>query len=131
MFAGHHRLDNLVLLIDNNDLQAGGHTKNILNVEPVPEKFEAFGFKARRINGNSVTSRPASKVALLELVDCLIDARARLSLIGLPENLEEVLIDIHGLPIWVDSIVHGDHDVHCLIDIREIAGSHGAEHCCA
>jgi transketolase len=54
MFAGHHKLDNLVLLIDNNDLQAGGHTKNILSVEPVPEKFEAFGFKARRINGNSV-----------------------------------------------------------------------------
>jgi len=55
MFAGHHKLDNLVFLIDNNDLQAGGHTKNILSVEPVPEKFEAFGFKARRINGNSVT----------------------------------------------------------------------------
>jgi transketolase len=54
MFAGHHKLDNLVLLIDNNDLQAGGHTRNILSVEPVPEKFEAFGFKARRINGNSV-----------------------------------------------------------------------------
>lgn len=54
MFAGHHKLDNLVLLIDNNDLQAGGNTRNILNVEPVPEKFEAFGFKARRVNGNSI-----------------------------------------------------------------------------
>jgi transketolase len=54
MFAGHHKLDNLVLLIDNNDLQAGGHTRNILSVEPVPEKFEAFGFKARRVNGNSI-----------------------------------------------------------------------------
>lgn len=54
MFAGHHKLDNLVLLIDNNDLQAGGHTRNILSVEPVPEKFEAFGFKTRRVNGNSI-----------------------------------------------------------------------------
>jgi transketolase len=54
MFAGHHKLDNLVLLIDNNDLQAGGSTRNILRVEPVPEKFEAFGFKARRVNGNSI-----------------------------------------------------------------------------
>lgn len=54
MFAGHHKLDNLVLLIDNNDLQAGGNTRNILSVEPVPEKFEAFGFKARRVNGNSI-----------------------------------------------------------------------------
>ena len=54
MFAGHHKLDNLVFIIDNNDLQAGGSTKRILNVEPVPEKFRDFGFAARRINGNSV-----------------------------------------------------------------------------
>ncbi|KQW19137.1 hypothetical protein ASC80_17010 [Afipia sp. Root123D2] len=66
MFAGHHKLDNLVLLIDNNDLQAGGHTKNILSVEPVPEKFEAFGFKARRINGNSIQ----------EILDAFEEARS-------------------------------------------------------
>jgi transketolase len=65
MFAGHHKLDNLVLLIDNNDLQAGGHTKNILSVEPVPEKFEAFGFKARRVNGNNIA----------EILDAFKEAR--------------------------------------------------------
>ena len=65
MFAGHHKLDNLVLLIDNNDLQAGGHTKNILSVEPVPEKFEAFGFKSRRINGNNIA----------EILDAFNEAR--------------------------------------------------------
>lgn len=66
MFAGHHKLDNLVLLIDNNDLQAGGNTRNILNVEPVPEKFEAFGFKTRRINGNSIP----------EILDAFNEARS-------------------------------------------------------
>jgi transketolase len=54
MFAGHHRLDNLVLLIDNNNLQADGPTDSVLGVEPVPEKFQAFGFAARRVNGNDV-----------------------------------------------------------------------------
>ena len=54
MFAGHHKLSNLVYIIDNNDLGATGSTENNLAVEPVPEKFEAFGFAARRINGNSV-----------------------------------------------------------------------------
>ncbi|MEM7258442.1 MAG: thiamine pyrophosphate-dependent enzyme, partial [Pseudomonadota bacterium] len=54
MFAGHHRLSNLVYIIDNNDLGATGSTSNTLGVEPVPEKFEAFGFAARRINGNSI-----------------------------------------------------------------------------
>lgn len=55
MFAGHHKLDNLVYIIDNNDLQAGGSLTNILSVEPVPEKFEAFGFAARRVNGNDIS----------------------------------------------------------------------------
>jgi len=54
MFAGHHKLSNLVYIIDNNDLGATGSTQDTLSVEPVPEKFEAFGFAARRINGNSV-----------------------------------------------------------------------------
>lgn len=54
MFAGHHKLSNLIYIIDNNDLGATGSTKDNLSVEPVPEKFEAFGFAARRINGNSI-----------------------------------------------------------------------------
>lgn len=54
MFAGHQKLSNLVYIIDNNDLGATGLTADTLSVEPVPEKFEAFGFAARRVNGNSV-----------------------------------------------------------------------------
>jgi transketolase len=54
MFAGHHQLSNLVYIIDNNDLGATGATADNLAVEPVPEKFEAFGFATRRINGNSI-----------------------------------------------------------------------------
>lgn len=56
MFAGHHKLDNLVFMIDNNDLQAGGSPKKILGVEPVPEKFDAFGFATRRVNGNDISA---------------------------------------------------------------------------
>ncbi len=54
MFAGHQELSNLVYIIDNNDMQATGHAKDVLGVEPVPEKFEAFGFAARRINGTCI-----------------------------------------------------------------------------
>ena len=54
MFAAHHRLDNLVWLIDNNDLQASGATSRVLGVEPVPQKLAAFGFEAQRVDGQSV-----------------------------------------------------------------------------
>ncbi len=54
MFAGHQGLDNLCLIVDNNDLQATAATSRVMTVEPVPEKFEAFGCHCRRINGNSL-----------------------------------------------------------------------------
>lgn len=54
MFAAHQKLSNLVYIIDNNDLQATSRTQDVLGVEPVPEKFDAFGCFARRVNGNSI-----------------------------------------------------------------------------
>ena len=39
MFAAHHRLSNLVLIIDNNDLQATSRTRDVLAVEPVARSF--------------------------------------------------------------------------------------------
>lgn len=50
MSAGHHRLGNLVLLVDNNDMQADGATSSVMGIEPVVEKLTAFGFEARRID---------------------------------------------------------------------------------
>jgi transketolase len=52
MAAGHHRLGNLVVLVDNNHMQADGATEDVMNVEPVPEKFAAFGFDALRIDAH-------------------------------------------------------------------------------
>jgi transketolase len=54
MSAGHYRLDNLAVLVDNNRIQADGPTAQVMNVEPVDDKFEAFGFAVRRIDGNDI-----------------------------------------------------------------------------
>ena len=54
MFAAHQKLDNLCYIIDNNDMQASGHAADVMAVEPVPEKFEAFGFNSRRISGTDI-----------------------------------------------------------------------------
>jgi transketolase len=61
MAAAHHRLHNLVVLVDNNRMQADGDTAEVMNVEPVPEKFAAFGFRAERVDGNDL---PALRAAL-------------------------------------------------------------------
>lgn len=63
MSAGHYGLDSLVALVDNNRMQADGATAEIMNVEPVPEKLEAFGFAARRRRARGArTDRPTALV---------------------------------------------------------------------
>lgn len=52
MSASHHRLGNLTALIDNNNMQADGVTAEIMSVEPVVERFTAFGFETQRIDGH-------------------------------------------------------------------------------
>ncbi len=54
MAAGHHRLSNLVAIVDNNGIQADGATSTVMGVEPVPEKFAAFGFAAHRIDAHDL-----------------------------------------------------------------------------
>lgn len=52
--AAHHRLDRLVAVVDVNGLQADGPTADVLDVEPVQAKWEAFGWRARRVDGHDV-----------------------------------------------------------------------------
>ena len=50
--AAQHKLNNLVLIVDWNGLQALGNIKNILNVEPLGAKWDAFNWNVSRINGH-------------------------------------------------------------------------------
>lgn len=52
LFAAHHKLDNLVVIADANGFQAMGETRSVINLEPMREKFESFGFATRECNGH-------------------------------------------------------------------------------
>ena len=54
MFAGHRRLDNLCLIVDNNNLQIDGTVEEICSPYPIDEKFKAFNFYVITINANEV-----------------------------------------------------------------------------
>ena len=54
MSAGHWKLGNLICLVDVNRMQADGPPASVLNSEPLPEKWEAFGWHAQRVDGNDV-----------------------------------------------------------------------------
>ncbi len=52
MFAGHHKLDNLTAVIDRNRIQAFGSTDQVLDLEPLADKWTAFGWAVRKIDGH-------------------------------------------------------------------------------
>jgi transketolase len=52
MFAGAKKLDNLVVIVDNNNLQIDGPISEVNNPYPIDKKFEAFNFHVININGN-------------------------------------------------------------------------------
>ena len=52
MFAGHRKLDNLVVIIDNNNLQIDGSIDEVCSPYTIDKKFEAFNFHVINVNGN-------------------------------------------------------------------------------
>lgn len=52
LFAPHHGLDNLTLIVDYNKIQSFGNTRDVLNLDPLADKFRAFGWQTLEINGH-------------------------------------------------------------------------------
>ena len=54
LWAGKNKLDNLTAIIDRNNIQIDGFTEDIMPLEPLDEKFQAFGWHVLEINGNDI-----------------------------------------------------------------------------
>ncbi|MGB0664689.1 MAG: transketolase [Pontibacterium sp.] len=54
MSAAHHKLDNLICLVDFNDQQADGPSTETLSSEPLDKKWDAFGWYVQRVDGNDI-----------------------------------------------------------------------------
>ncbi|MBN9116159.1 MAG: transketolase, partial [Pandoraea sp.] len=67
LFAGHHRLDNLIAVIDYNKIQSFGSVAEVMNLEPLSDKFRAFNWAITEVDGHD----------LHQLREGLVDAKAR------------------------------------------------------
>ena len=56
LMASKYKLNNLTAIIDYNKIQSAGYVKDILPLEPLKEKWEAFGFMVRQVNGHDVNA---------------------------------------------------------------------------
>jgi transketolase len=66
MEAGHFQLDNIVAIVDCNRLQIDGWVKDVMQVEPLDEKYASFGWEVLRIDGHDMS----------QIVDAFAKARA-------------------------------------------------------
>lgn len=53
LFAAHHKLDNLICIIDYNKLQGFGFTKDVLDLEPFSDKWKSFGWDVKEVDGHT------------------------------------------------------------------------------
>lgn len=60
MFAGHYKLDNLCVIIDNNGLQIDGNIKDVMSPYPIIDKLQAFNFNTTEADGNDLDSLEAA-----------------------------------------------------------------------
>jgi transketolase len=60
LFAAHHRLDNLLVIVDANGLQGFGRTEDVLGNEPFVDKWKAFGLQCEEADGHDFRSLHAA-----------------------------------------------------------------------
>lgn len=66
MFASKYKLSNITAFIDRNNIQIDGFTENVMPLEPLKEKYEAFGWHVLEINGHNI----------LQIVSAVAEAQA-------------------------------------------------------
>lgn len=56
MLAGKEKLHNLIVIVDRNGIQIDGYTKDVMPLEPLREKFEAFNWDVQEVDGHNIRS---------------------------------------------------------------------------
>lgn len=64
LFAPHHKLDNLIAIVDYNKIQSFGRVADVLDLSPFPEKWRAFGWETIEIDGHDRASLERTLTAL-------------------------------------------------------------------
>lgn len=121
MFAGKNKLNNLTVIIDRNNIQIDGFTENIMPLEPLKEKYEAFGWHVLEIDGHNFE----------EIIDSCNEAKAIFN--------KPVVIIAHTIPGKGVDFMEKDYKWHgvppdekqakeALTELRTLQGKIRSEH---
>jgi len=74
MTAAHHKVDNLIMIIDVNNCQIDNRVQNVMNLDPIADKFKAFNWQVFEMNGNDMKN-------IIETIDLAKAVRGKPSVI--------------------------------------------------
>lgn len=94
MFANHHKIDNITVLVDRNHGQNDGTTKEIMSLEPISTKWAAFGWNVLEVDGHDIKD-------ILDILDRSMENR------GKPVAIIAETVKGKGVPL-----VEGNNDYH-------------------
>lgn len=96
MSAGHYKLDNLIGIIDLNGLQIDGPTNEVMNVDPLKEKYESFGWEVLYTDGHDIRKliETFKKAAEVKYKPVVILAR---TIKGKGVSFAENVVGYHGI----------------------------------
>jgi transketolase len=99
--AAHYKLDNLTAIIDHNTLQITGHTRDVMSNEPLDEKWRAFGWAVKVVNGHdyAALTEALNKPAELGKPTCVIANTTKGKGVSFMENVAKWH---HGVPSEIE-----------------------------
>lgn len=110
MFAAHHRLSNLIAMVDLNGQQALGYTEDILNLSPMADRWSAFGWDVHKVDGHD-PDLIAGVAASLKTTGHVPHVILAHTISGKGVSFMEGLIKWHYLPMSDDEYIQAMAEV--------------------
>src|SRR3989344_1677145 len=121
MLAGREKLHNLVAIVDRNNIQIDGFTENIMPLEPLADKWKAFGWHVLEIDGHNMSA----------IVDAVDEARA---IFEKPSGIIAHTIPGMGVDVfefdykWHCNPPNKDQGANAMAELRTLGGQIASEH---
>lgn len=121
LFAGKYKLSNLTLFVDRNNIQIDGYTEDVMPLEPLRQKYEAFNWHTLHVDGHNME----------EIVDAVNHARAvyeKPTVIICHTIPGKGVSFMEGLPEWHGKPPNEEEAKEALHELRTLGGKIKGEH---
>jgi transketolase len=118
MSAGHYKLDNLTLIIDRNRLQQGDWTETTLRLDPLADKWRAFGWAVREVDGHNFEE-------LLSTFKQLPFESSKPNCIIAHTHKGQGVSFMRDLPTWHHRVPNAEEFAQALIELGAEGGRNG------